>query len=92
MIPVAGEWAIGLERSSPLAVVAIGGLLVTGGFEWVERYLAAKRNAASTVAGTVERAAADGANTCFGYSTFRVPATPTTSRGGWLTSGGNAAS
>jgi multidrug efflux pump subunit AcrB len=29
MIPVAGEWAIGLERLSPLAVVAIGGLLVS---------------------------------------------------------------
>ncbi len=28
MIPVAMEWAIGLERLSPLAVVAIGGLLV----------------------------------------------------------------
>ena len=29
MIPIAGEWAIGLERLSPLAVVAIGGLLVS---------------------------------------------------------------
>jgi multidrug efflux pump subunit AcrB len=29
MIPVAGEWAIGLERLSPLAVAAIGGLLVS---------------------------------------------------------------
>ncbi len=28
MIPIAGEYAIGLERLSPLAVVAIGGLLV----------------------------------------------------------------
>jgi multidrug efflux pump subunit AcrB len=29
MIPIAMEWAIGLERLSPLAVVAIGGLLVS---------------------------------------------------------------
>ena len=29
MIPIAGEWAIGLERLSPLAVVAIGGLIVS---------------------------------------------------------------
>lgn len=29
MIPIAEEWAIGLERLSPLAVVAIGGLLVS---------------------------------------------------------------
>ncbi len=29
MIPIAGEWAIGLERLSPLAVVAIGGLVVS---------------------------------------------------------------
>ena len=29
MIPIAFEWAIGLERLSPLAVVAIGGLLVS---------------------------------------------------------------
>lgn len=29
MIPIALEWAIGLERLSPLAVVAIGGLLVS---------------------------------------------------------------
>ncbi len=28
MIPIAAEWAVGLERLSPLAVVAIGGLLV----------------------------------------------------------------
>jgi len=28
MIPIAFEWAVGLERLSPLAVVAIGGLLV----------------------------------------------------------------
>ena len=28
MIPVAFEWAVGLERLSPLAVVAIGGLIV----------------------------------------------------------------
>ncbi len=28
MIPIAAEWAIGLERLSPLAVVAIGGLIV----------------------------------------------------------------
>jgi len=28
MIPIAGEYAIGLERLSPLAVVAIGGLIV----------------------------------------------------------------
>ncbi len=28
MIPVAMEWAVGLERLSPLAIVAIGGLLV----------------------------------------------------------------
>jgi multidrug efflux pump subunit AcrB len=29
MIPIAAEWAIGLERLSPLAVVAIGGLMVS---------------------------------------------------------------
>ncbi len=29
MIPIAAEWAIGLERLSPLAIVAIGGLLVS---------------------------------------------------------------
>ncbi len=29
MLPIALEWAIGLERLSPLAVVAIGGLLVS---------------------------------------------------------------
>lgn len=29
MIPIAMEWAIGLERLSPLAIVAIGGLLVS---------------------------------------------------------------
>ena len=29
MVPIAMEWAIGLERLSPLAVVAIGGLLVS---------------------------------------------------------------
>ncbi len=29
MIPIAAEWAVGLERLSPLAVVAIGGLLVS---------------------------------------------------------------
>jgi multidrug efflux pump subunit AcrB len=29
MVPIAGEWAIGLERLSPLAIVAIGGLLVS---------------------------------------------------------------
>lgn len=29
MIPIAMEWAIGLERLSPLAVVAIGGLMVS---------------------------------------------------------------
>lgn len=29
MIPIALEWAIGLERLSPLAVVAIGGLMVS---------------------------------------------------------------
>jgi multidrug efflux pump subunit AcrB len=29
MIPIAFEWAIGLERLSPLAVVAIGGLMVS---------------------------------------------------------------
>jgi len=29
MIPIAAEWAIGLERLSPLAVVAIGGLIVS---------------------------------------------------------------
>ena len=29
MVPIALEWAIGLERLSPLAVVAIGGLLVS---------------------------------------------------------------
>jgi multidrug efflux pump subunit AcrB len=29
MIPIAAEWAIGLERLSPLAMVAIGGLLVS---------------------------------------------------------------
>jgi Cu/Ag efflux pump CusA len=28
MIPIAFEWAVGLERLSPLADVAIGGLLV----------------------------------------------------------------
>jgi multidrug efflux pump subunit AcrB len=28
MVPVAFEWAVGLERLSPLAVVAIGGLIV----------------------------------------------------------------
>jgi len=27
MVPIAFEWAIGLERLSPLAVVAIGGLM-----------------------------------------------------------------
>jgi Cu/Ag efflux pump CusA len=27
MVPIALEWAIGLERLSPLAVVAIGGLI-----------------------------------------------------------------
>ncbi len=27
MIPIALEWAVGIERLSPLAVVAIGGLL-----------------------------------------------------------------
>jgi Cu/Ag efflux pump CusA len=27
MIPIAMEWAVGIERLSPLAVVAIGGLL-----------------------------------------------------------------
>ena len=29
MIPIALEWAIGLERLSPLAIVAIGGLMVS---------------------------------------------------------------
>ncbi len=29
MLPIALEWAIGLERLSPLAVVAIGGLMVS---------------------------------------------------------------
>jgi len=29
MVPIAAEWAIGLERLSPLAIVAIGGLLVS---------------------------------------------------------------
>jgi multidrug efflux pump subunit AcrB len=29
MIPIAMEWAVGLERLSPLAVVAIGGLMVS---------------------------------------------------------------
>jgi Cu/Ag efflux pump CusA len=29
MLPIALEWAIGLERLSPLAMVAIGGLLVS---------------------------------------------------------------
>ncbi len=29
MVPIAAEWAIGLERLSPLAVVAIGGLMVS---------------------------------------------------------------
>jgi len=29
MVPIAVQWAIGLERLSPLAVVAIGGLLVS---------------------------------------------------------------
>jgi multidrug efflux pump subunit AcrB len=29
MIPIAAEWAIGLERLSPLAIVAIGGLMVS---------------------------------------------------------------
>lgn len=29
MLPIALEWAIGLERLSPLAVVAIGGLVVS---------------------------------------------------------------
>jgi multidrug efflux pump subunit AcrB len=29
MVPIAMQWAIGLERLSPLAVVAIGGLLVS---------------------------------------------------------------
>ena len=28
MIPVAAEWAVGLERLSPLAIVAIGGLII----------------------------------------------------------------
>jgi Cu/Ag efflux pump CusA len=28
MIPIALQWAIGLERLSPLATVAIGGLIV----------------------------------------------------------------
>ena len=28
MVPIAMEWAVGIERLSPLAVVAIGGLLV----------------------------------------------------------------
>ena len=31
MVPIALEWAVGIERLSPLAVVAIGGL-VTGTF------------------------------------------------------------
>lgn len=31
MIPLAMEWAVGIERLSPLAVVALGGLL-TGTF------------------------------------------------------------
>jgi multidrug efflux pump subunit AcrB len=29
MLPIAGEWAIGLERLSPLAIAATGGLLVS---------------------------------------------------------------
>jgi multidrug efflux pump subunit AcrB len=29
MVPIAMEWAIGLERLSPLAVVAMGGLVVS---------------------------------------------------------------
>ncbi len=29
MIPIAAEWAVGLERLSPLAIVAIGGLMVS---------------------------------------------------------------
>jgi multidrug efflux pump subunit AcrB len=29
MIPIAAQWAIGLERLSPLAIVAIGGLMVS---------------------------------------------------------------
>ena len=29
MIPIAAQWAVGLERLSPLAVVAIGGLAVS---------------------------------------------------------------
>jgi len=29
MLPIALQWAIGLERLSPLAVVAIGGLMVS---------------------------------------------------------------
>jgi multidrug efflux pump subunit AcrB len=29
MVPIAMEWAVGLERLSPLAVVAIGGLMVS---------------------------------------------------------------
>jgi multidrug efflux pump subunit AcrB len=29
MIPIAAEWAIGLERLSPLAIIAIGGLMVS---------------------------------------------------------------
>ena len=29
MVPIALQWAIGLERLSPLAVVAIGGLMVS---------------------------------------------------------------
>ena len=29
MVPIALEWAIGLERLSPLAMVAIGGLMVS---------------------------------------------------------------
>jgi multidrug efflux pump subunit AcrB len=29
MVPIAAEWAIGLERLSPLAIVAIGGLMVS---------------------------------------------------------------
>ena len=31
MLPIALEWAVGIERLSPLAIVAIGGLL-TGTF------------------------------------------------------------
>ena len=29
MLPIALEWAIGLERLSPMAIVAIGGLMVS---------------------------------------------------------------